>query len=92
MRFPSMVRRQDGHASVTNPVHAMLLSMLIPGLGSIRNGDLWKGLGILAGFLVSIPLTVVLLGMITLPAFWFVGMVDAYEGARKWNVGYAYRG
>lgn len=71
-----------------DPARATVESMLLPGLGTIRNGELWKGIGILAGFLVSIPLMVVLLGMITLPAFWVAGIVDAYEGARRRNVAF----
>jgi hypothetical protein len=90
MNLPDMVRGRNGSSAMKSPARAMAVSMLVPGLGSIRNGDLWKGLGILAGVVVSIPLTVALLGMITLPAFWFVGVVDAYDGARRWNAAHGH--
>ena len=52
----------------------------------MMNGSVGKGVGILAGWLVSWLLTVFLVGFLGLLGFWIWGMVDAYQGARQWNL------
>jgi TM2 domain-containing membrane protein YozV len=69
-----------------NPTLMLLASFLIPGLGSILNGETGKGIGILLGYLVSVVLTLVIIGIVGMIGFWIWGMVDAYQGARKWNL------
>lgn len=56
-----------------------------PGLGSLMNGDLAKGIGIFAGYCVSWVMAFILIGIPFLFGFWIWGMVDAYGGAKKWN-------
>jgi TM2 domain-containing membrane protein YozV len=68
-----------------NPAVALLVSFLIPGVGSMMNGEVGKGIGILVGYLVSLLLTLVFIGVIGVFGFWIWGMVDAYQGAQKWN-------
>lgn len=68
-----------------SPGLALLASFFIPGLGSMMNGEAGKGIGILLGYIVSWFLVIVLVGFIGLFGFWVWGMVDAYQGARKWN-------
>jgi TM2 domain-containing membrane protein YozV len=69
-----------------SPGLALIASFFIPGLGSMMNGEVGKGVGILVGYLVSWVLTLVLIGVLGLFAFWIFGMVDAYNGARNWNL------
>lgn len=64
---------------------AVLASLFVPGLGSMLNGETSKGIGILVGFLISFVLTTVLIGFAGILAFWIWGMVDASNGAQRWN-------
>jgi TM2 domain-containing membrane protein YozV len=68
-----------------SPAISLLASFFIPGLGSMLNGEVGKGIGILVGYLVSAVLVLVLVGIIGVFAFWVWGMVDAYQGAQRWN-------
>jgi TM2 domain-containing membrane protein YozV len=68
-----------------NPGLSLLASFFIPGLGSMINGEAGKGVGILVGYLVSLVLVFVVIGIFGVLAFWIWGMVDAYQGAQKWN-------
>lgn len=68
-----------------NPGLSLLASFFVPGLGSMINGEVGKGIGILLGYLVSAVLTVVIVGFVGLLGFWVWGMVDGYQGARAWN-------
>ena len=68
-----------------NPALSLLASFFLPGLGSMINGDVGKGVGILVGYFVSWVLTIVLVGFIGIIGFWVWGMVDGYQGARQWN-------
>lgn len=71
-----------------SPALALLASFFIPGLGSMLNGDVAKGIGILIGYVVSWVLIVVFVGIFGVFAFWVWGMVDAYVGAQRWNARY----
>jgi len=71
--------------SPKNPALSLLASFFLPGLGSMINGDVGKGIGILCGYLVSAVLVLILIGFFGLFGFWIWGMVDAYQGAQKWN-------
>lgn len=68
-----------------NPAISLLASFFIPGLGSMINGDVGKGIGILVGYLISLVLVLVIIGVLGVFAFWIFGMVDAYQGAKLWN-------
>jgi TM2 domain-containing membrane protein YozV len=68
-----------------NPAVAVLASFFMPGLGSMINGDVAKGIGILIGYFVSWLFVIVLVGIVGVFGFWVWGMVDAYQGARRWN-------
>ncbi len=69
-----------------SPGLALLASFFIPGLGSMMNGNVGRGIGILVGYLVSILLVIVLVGLLGMLGFWIWGMVDAYQGAQRWNL------
>ncbi len=68
-----------------NPALSLLLSLFVPGVGTMTNGEVGKGIGILGGYLVGFALSLVLVGIPVLVGFWVWGMVDAYTGARRWN-------
>jgi TM2 domain-containing membrane protein YozV len=61
------------------------VSFFLPGVGSMINGDVGKGIGILVGYVISFFLIIVLIGIVGVIGFWIWGMVDAYQGARQWN-------
>lgn len=69
-----------------SPALALLVSFFIPGVGSMMNGEVGKGVGILIGFIVSLFLTVIVVGFFGMLGFWVWGMVDAHQGARSWNL------
>jgi TM2 domain-containing membrane protein YozV len=71
--------------SPKSPALALLASFFIPGLGSMLNGEVGKGVGILVGYLVSLVLVFVVVGIFGAIAFWIWGMVDGYQGAQHWN-------
>lgn len=68
-----------------NPGISVLASALIPGLGSILNGNVPKGVGILVGFSVCAALSWLLLPILGMLGLWVWGLVDAYQGAVDWN-------
>jgi len=68
-----------------NPGLSLLASFFIPGLGTMLNGETGKGIGILAGYLVALLLSLALIGIPFVIGLWIWGMVDAYSGAQKWN-------
>ena len=68
-----------------SPGVSLLASFFVPGLGSMINGEVGKGFGILAGYAISWVLSLVLIGIPFLLGFWIWGMVDAYQGAQRWN-------
>lgn len=77
-----------------SPGLALVASFFFPGLGSLINGDVGKGLAIFFGWTISTFLAVAtmwifFLGLIFTPfilGFFIWGMVDAYTGAQKWNL------
>lgn len=68
-----------------SPGVSLIASFFIPGLGSMINGDVGKGVIFLVGYIISLVLTIILIGFIGIFVFWIWGMVDAYNGARLWN-------
>ena len=84
---PGMVVTPVYYAQVApkSPALSVLASFFLPGLGSMINGDVAKGIGILIGYFISWVLVIVLVGIVGVFGFWVWGMVDAAEGARRWN-------
>lgn len=69
-----------------SPAIGALASFFLPGLGSMINGDVGKGLLLLLGFIVSTVLTIIIVGFVGMLIFWIWGMVDGYRGAQRWNL------
>ena len=69
-----------------NPAISLLISFIVPGVGTIINGETGKGIAILVAYIVSLILIIALIGLIAAPAVWIFGMYDAYQGAKKFNL------
>ena len=68
-----------------NPTVAAILSFLINGLGQIYNGEIGKGILIFVIQIVNALLTMVIIGLITLPIVWIWSVYDAYKVAQRIN-------
>ena len=72
-----------------NPGIATLLSFFWMGAGQVYNGEIAKGVAFIVMYVFSILLMFVLIGFITTPILWIVGMVDANASAKRINRGMA---
>ena len=79
-----------GGTGAKNPVISLVLSLVVPGLGTIINGEVGKGIGIMVGFFVACLLIFVLIGLLAAPLVWGYGLYDAYKGAQKYNLSHGY--
>jgi len=72
-----------------NPAVSLIVSFFIPGVGSLVNGDTGIGLTILLLWLLAGALDITVVGLIVgVPlgiAMFVWGLIDAYQGARRWN-------
>jgi TM2 domain-containing membrane protein YozV len=64
---------------------AVVASLFVPGLGSMINDKVGKGIGILAAYIAAVALVFVVIGFVAAPAVWIWGMVAASNDARAWN-------
>lgn len=85
-------------AARKEPALALLVSFLIPGVGSMINGDVGPGVAFLLayafGWLLIVGLGWILIGLVGVPiclGAWIWSMVHAYQGAVDHNraIGYA---
>lgn len=74
----------NGPAAPKSPGIALLLSLLIPGVGQMYNGQVAKGILMLIGCILA---WLVFLGWI----IWIWAMVDAYSTAKEMNLRYQQR-
>jgi TM2 domain-containing membrane protein YozV len=77
--------RQPG-TTTRNPAASLFASLLVPGLGTIINGEIAKGVLILAGYVVAWLLVLFTIGLILVPAVWIYAVYDAFQGARRYNL------
>jgi TM2 domain-containing membrane protein YozV len=68
-----------------SPLIAALLSCLIPGLGQIYAGDLFRGVAVLAGLGFSLCLMALIIGLFTFFGIWIFAVVDAYNMVKMQN-------
>jgi TM2 domain-containing membrane protein YozV len=68
-----------------SPGLSLLASFFIPGLGTLINGNAGLGIAIFVAYRFAWLTTMILIGFLLLPAVWIWGMIDAYQGAQKWN-------
>ena len=68
-----------------NPAVSLIVSFFIPGVGSMINGDVGTGIAILILYIVGWALVIGLIGIPIAIGAWIWGVVDAYQGAQRWN-------
>jgi TM2 domain-containing membrane protein YozV len=68
-----------------NPAVSLILSFFIPGLGTMVNGNVGRGVLILVLYVVGWVLSFLLIGVPVLIGAWIWGLVDGYTSAQRWN-------
>jgi TM2 domain-containing membrane protein YozV len=68
-----------------SPAVSVLLSVFIPGLGSMVNGNVGVGVAILMLNIVGWILALALIGIPLAIGTWIWGLVDAHQSAQRWN-------
>src|SRR5258708_29959083 len=72
-----------------SPAVSLIVSFFLPGVGSMINGDVGIGITILLLWLLAVFLDITVFGLIVgVPlgvAMWIWGMIDAHQGAQRWN-------
>lgn len=68
-----------------NPAVALIVSVFLPGVGSMISGQTSIGTLILISYIVGWILTLFIVGFIVVPAVWIWGLVHAYQSAQRWN-------
>jgi len=67
----------------------LIVSFFLPGVGSLMNGDTGIGITILLLWILSVILDFTIIGLIVgIPlglAMFIWGLIDAYQGAQRWN-------
>ena len=70
-----------------NPIVALALSLVFPGLGQFYNHQNHKGLVLIIAYIVSWILSLILIGVILVFLIWIYGMYDAFVSAKAINNG-----
>jgi TM2 domain-containing membrane protein YozV len=68
-----------------SPAVSVLLSIFIPGLGSMVNDNVGVGVAILILNIIGWILAIVLVGIPLVIGSWIWGLVDAHQSAQRWN-------
>jgi len=68
-----------------SPAAGLIVSVFLPGVGSMMAGKTGKGIGILAGWLIGGLLCLAVVGFFIVPVFWIWGLVAGYQDAVAWN-------
>lgn len=68
-----------------NPALGVILSFFVPGLGSMVNGSVGRGILILVCYGIAWLFTFVLIGIPFLIGTWIWGLADGYLSAQRWN-------
>jgi TM2 domain-containing membrane protein YozV len=68
-----------------SPAVSVLLSVFIPGLGSMVNENVGTGVTILILNIIGWMLAIVLIGIPLAIGTWIWGLVDAHRSAQRWN-------
>lgn len=75
--------RVSGVSEEKNPIMALILSLLVCGLGQFYNGQPKKGIILLISAMVSGILILFVIGLVLLPIVWVYNLYDAYTTAEK---------
>lgn len=68
-----------------SPAVSVLVSVFVPGLGSMVNDNAGVGTAILILNIIGWMLAIVLIGIPLALGTWIWGLVDAYQSAQRWN-------
>lgn len=68
-----------------NPAVSAILSFLIPGLGQIYNGQIFKGAAFVFIAVFFLFTTIIAIGYFLYPVFWIYTVYDAYTTAKQIN-------
>ncbi len=68
-----------------NPGVAAVLSAVWTGAGQIYNGQIGLGLAFMAIQFINFLLIFLLIGFLTVPIMWIIGIVQAYSSAKSFN-------
>lgn len=68
-----------------SPAVSVLLSVFIPGLGSMVNGNVGVGVAILMLNILGWILALALIGIPLAIGTWIWGLADAHQSAQRWN-------
>lgn len=66
-------------------IGAIAISFFLPGVGAMYAGEVGWGITVLALWIISMPLTLVTVGIFTGLICWIAGMVSGAMAAQKWN-------
>jgi TM2 domain-containing membrane protein YozV len=83
--MPSTAGQSGAVVSPKTPALHLIVSIFLPGVGSIMNGDVGKGIGIFIGFFLCWIFFWLVVPLFIALGLWIWGLVDAYQGAQKWN-------
>lgn len=70
---------------IKSPGIAAVLSFFVTGLGQIYNGEITKGLILMAFQMINFFLMFAVIGLFTYPLVWVLGIYDAYQVAQRIN-------
>jgi TM2 domain-containing membrane protein YozV len=68
-----------------NPAVALIVSVFLPGVGSMISDQPAVGTVILVSYVLGWVLTLFIVGFVIVPAAWVFGLVHAYQSAQRWN-------
>jgi TM2 domain-containing membrane protein YozV len=68
-----------------SPALSLIVSFFFPGVGSMINGSVGTGVAILLLYILGVGLSFFLIGIPLAIGVWIWGLVDAYQGAQRWN-------
>ena len=69
------------------PIVSVILSFVFPGLGQFYNGQSNKGIYFIIFAIVSIVLSIIIIGGLLYLLVWLWSIIDAYNSAEKFNKG-----
>ena len=79
--------RQIAIVTEKNPLLSLILSFIFPGIGQLYNNQNQKGICLIIAAIVSLALTIILIGSLLYLIVWLYSMYDAYKSAELLNKG-----
>ena len=76
-----------GEVIYRNPIVALVLSFIFPGLGQLYNHQNRKGIILIVANVISLILCLLLIGIILVILIWIYSMYDAFASAKAMNNG-----